>query len=538
MTQDLDTAPPDSPAAGASRAGSNLPEYSVGDLARALKRTIEDAYGFVRVRGEISQPKRHSSGHIYLRLKDDTAVLEAVCWRGTAAKLAVRPEEGLEVIVTGRITTYPGRSQYQLIIETMEPAGEGALLKMLEERKRRLAAEGLFDQERKKPLPFLPDVIGVITSPTGAVIRDILHRLDDRFPRHVLLWPVAVQGETAAAQVAAAIEGFNRLPGGGPVPRPDLLIVARGGGSLEDLMAFNEEVVVRAAAASRIPLISAVGHETDTTLIDFASDRRAPTPTAAAEMAVPVRAELLSRVLDGARRLIDGTHRLLEERRTRVEGLGRGLGDPRALLEGHAQRLDDRAERLEMAVAAVLERRRTRAAELAARLRHPRERLAEARNALTLNARALDAALRHAVMAAGTRYERTAARFSLRPVVLRVSDGGRRLEDFAPRLARGYAKLVEDRAARLATAGQLLESYSYKGVLARGFAVVEDRDGRPLTGAAQATAGRPVTLVFHDGRADATVDGPAPEAPKPPPREKPAAKDRKPAAAPAQGRLF
>ncbi|HSK41782.1 MAG TPA: exodeoxyribonuclease VII large subunit, partial [Arenibaculum sp.] len=282
------------------RTGSNLPEVTVGELSRRLKRTIEETFGYVRVRGEISQPKRHGSGHVYLRLKDEAAVIEAVCWKGTAARLSVRPEEGLEVVCTGRLTTYPGRSQYQLVIETMELAGEGALLKMLEERKRRLAAEGLFDPGRKKPLPFLPDVIGVVTSPTGAVIRDILHRLADRFPRHVLIWPVAVQGEAAASQVAAAIEGFNRLPeaGAGPVPRPDLLIVARGGGSLEDLMPFNEEVVVRAAAASRIPLISAVGHETDTTLIDYAADRRAPTPSAAAEMAVPVRVEILAQVMD------------------------------------------------------------------------------------------------------------------------------------------------------------------------------------------------------------------------------------------------
>ncbi|HYD32908.1 MAG TPA: exodeoxyribonuclease VII large subunit, partial [Azospirillaceae bacterium] len=284
MTQELALPEP--------RPGSNLPEFSVSDLSRAVKRTVEEAFGYVRVRGEVSQPKRHSSGHIYLRLKDSDAVIEAVCWRGTAMKLAVKPEEGMEVVVTGRLTTYPGRSQYQLVIESCELAGEGALLKMLEERKRRLAAEGLFAPERKQKLPFLPEVIAVVTSPTGAVIRDILHRLADRFPRRVLLWPVAVQGEGAAAQVANAIAGFNRLEPGGAVPRPDLIIVARGGGSLEDLMAFNEEVVVRAAAVSAIPLISAVGHETDTTLIDFAADVRAPTPTAAAEMATPVLAEL------------------------------------------------------------------------------------------------------------------------------------------------------------------------------------------------------------------------------------------------------
>lgn len=540
MTQDADGTPL---IAEPPRAGSNLPEFSVGDLARALKRTIEDAYGFVRVRGEISQPKRHSSGHCYLRLKDETAVIEAVCWRGTVSKLAVQPAEGLEVIVTGRITTYPGRSQYQLIIESMELAGEGALLKMLEERKRRLAAEGLFDQGRKRPIPFLPDVIGVVTSPTGAVIRDILHRLNDRFPRRVLLWPVAVQGDGAAAQVAAAIDGFNRLPAGGAVPRPDLLIVARGGGSLEDLMAFNEEVVVRAAAASRIPLISAVGHETDTTLIDFASDRRAPTPTAAAEMAVPVRAELLAQVLDDERRLLACTHRGIADRRTRVEGLARGLGDPRSLLEGHAQRLDDRAERLGLAARAFVERRRTRVGELGATMRHPRETLTQAAQRLASEGRALAGALRHAVVAAEGKFERVAGRLSLRPARIKIDDGVRRLGDLAPRVTRGYGKDLAERAARVQALGQLLESYSYEGVLKRGYAVVRGADGRPLTEAAAAAPGLPVTLQFHDGTATATIDGAAADtaAPPPPPKAekpKPAAAPKKPARAPVQGSLF
>src|SRR5580700_89255 len=282
---------------------SNLPEYTVSELSLALKRSIEEGFSHVRVRGEISGFKRVGSGHCYFALKDAEAVLDAVCWRQTAIRIPLKPEDGMEVVCTGRLTTYPGRSKYQLVIDSIELAGIGALLKMLEDRRQRLAAEGLFASERKKKLPFLPGVIGIVTSPTGAVIRDILHRLADRFPRHVLVWPVAVQGEGAAAQVAAAIEGFNRLVPGGRVPRPDLLIVARGGGSLEDLMPFNEEIVVRAAAASAIPLISAVGHETDTTLIDHASDRRAPTPTAAAEMAVPVRADLLNEVMNNGRRL-------------------------------------------------------------------------------------------------------------------------------------------------------------------------------------------------------------------------------------------
>src|SRR5438552_254269 len=292
-----------------------LPEYTVSEISQAIRRTLEGSFERVRVRGEISGFKRAASGHLYLSLKDTDAVLDAVCWRMSAGRLAVRPEDGLEVIATGRLTSFPGRSRYQLIIDALEVAGVGALLKLLEERKQKLAAEGLFDAARKRPLPMLPRVIGVVTSPTGAVIRDILHRLADRFPRHVLLWPVLVQGEQAAGQIAAAIRGFNALPPDGPVPRPDLLIVARGGGSLEDLWAFNEEIVVRAAAASAIPLIAAVGHETDTTLIDHAADRRAPTPTAAAEMAVPVRAELAAQLTEHGQRMAGAAARLVAERR-------------------------------------------------------------------------------------------------------------------------------------------------------------------------------------------------------------------------------
>src|ERR1051325_3815791 len=306
-------------------ARANLPAYTVSELSQALKRSVEENFLHVRVRGEISGYKRHSSGHCYLVLKDADAALDAVCWRQTAIRLPIKPEEGMEVVCTGRLTTYPGRSKYQLVIDSMALAGIGALLRILEERRQRLAAEGLFAPERKKKLPFLPEVIGIVTSPTGAVIRDILHRLADRFPRRVLLWPVAVQGEGAAAQIAAGIQGFNGLATGGPLPRPDLLIVARGGGSLEDLMPFNEEIVVRAAAASRIPLISAVGHETDTTLIDHASDRRAPTPTAAAERATPVLAELKALVSDLGARMHRCGGRVVEDRRSRIQHADRAL---------------------------------------------------------------------------------------------------------------------------------------------------------------------------------------------------------------------
>src|ERR1700688_6766 len=297
----------------------NAVEWTVSELSAAVKRSIEDAYGFVRVRGEISGFRgAHASGHCYFSLKDENAKIEAVIWKGAFARMRIKPEEGLEVIVSGRLTTYPGQSKYQIVVETLEPAGLGALMALVEERKKKLAVEGLFDPARKQLLPFLPDVSGVVPSPTGAVIRDILHRLADRFPRHVLVWPVKVQGEGSAAEVAAAIAGFNAFAEHGTPRRPDLIIVARGGGSLEDLWSFNEEIVVRAAAASFIPLISAVGHETDVTLIDFVADRRAPTPTAAAEMAVPVRAELMVDIDSLVRRALASWRRNQEARRSEL----------------------------------------------------------------------------------------------------------------------------------------------------------------------------------------------------------------------------
>ncbi len=484
--------------------GSNLPEYSVADLSRLLKRTVEENFGRVRVRGEISGFKRAASGHLYLSLKDAEAVLDAVCWRGTAGRLVVKPEDGMEVICTGRLTTYMERSRYQLVIDAMELAGEGALLKLLEDRRKKLAAEGLFDPARKKKLPYLPDVIGVVTSPTGAVIRDILHRLADRFPRHVLIWPVLVQGEGAAAQIAAAIDGFNRLEVGGAVPRPDVLIVARGGGSLEDLWAFNEEIVVRAAAMSRIPLISAVGHETDTTLIDFASDVRAPTPTAAAEMAVPVRALLLEQLLALEGRMVAGAGRQIADRRTRLGDLARALPRPRQAIEESAQRLDGWSERLANAARQFLAERRQRVGECWAGAPKPAQLLARRSDAAT------------------ALYQR------LRPhlVARRLQEGAARNADLAARLAAAGGRAVAETRRRLQAIGGLLESYSYQRVLERGFALVRDAAGQPVTAAAQAPTGTRLGIRFHDGDVAATVTGST---------AAPAVKRKKPSDAPSGG---
>ena len=352
-----------------AKAGDNAPALSVTELSMSLKRTIETSYGRVRVRGEISGFKRHASGHCYFSLKDEGACMDAVVWRGSAQALAFRPEDGAEVIATGKLTTYPGRSKYQIVVERMELAGEGALMALLDKRRRTLAAEGLFDVERKRKLPFLPRVIGVVTSPTGAVIRDILHRLEDRCPTHVIVWPVPVQGEGASAKVAQAIRGFGAIEPCGPVPRPDLLIVARGGGSIEDLWAFNEEEVVRAAAESPIPLISAVGHETDTTLIDFASDRRAPTPTAAAEIAVPVRSELMALVDDLGRRSASCLTVHARRARERLDLTVHRWPQPEALFAPVTQRVDDLLGRLPRALAARAAHARADLSAVAPRLR-------------------------------------------------------------------------------------------------------------------------------------------------------------------------
>lgn len=452
-----------------TRQGDNAAPLTITELSQQLKRTVEDRFGFVRLRGELSGVKRAASGHFYCALKDENAVLDGVMWRGNAQRLSFLPEDGIEVVASGKLTTYPGRSKYQIVIDQMEIAGEGALLALLEKTRQRLAAEGLFDEGRKRALPFLPRVIGVVTSPTGAVIRDILHRLADRFPSHVLVWPVLVQGQGAAEQVAAAVRGFGAIAPGGPVPRPDLLIVARGGGSIEDLWSFNEEAVVRAVADSPIPVISAVGHETDTTLCDFAADRRAPTPTAAAEMAVPVRAELAATLADFRARQQRAILRPVQLGRERLEARTQRLPAPQVLLQPQAQRLDDLGERLRRA--------------LSDRVARGRELLAKQR----LSPAALERAARDA----------------------RASLARARL---APALLTGRAKVEHDRLGAL---GRLLASLDPSAPLARGFALVRDEHGTLVRSSAAAARAERLALQFADGTLDTAPAGSASVKPAP-----------------------
>ena len=470
---------------------SNIPEFAVGDLALSLKKTLEDNYGRVRVRGELSRVTLHSSGHMYSTLKDDRANIDAVCWKGTVARLSIRPEEGLEVICTGRITTYPASSKYQLVIESMELAGEGALLKMLEDRRKRLAAEGLFADGRKKRIPFLPHTIGVITSPTGAVIRDIMHRLNDRFPVPVLLWPVRVQGETAAAEVVRAIEGFSRMQG-----KPDVIILARGGGSLEDLMPFNDEAVVRAIAACPIPVISAIGHETDTSLADHAADLRAPTPTGAAEMAVPRRADLFYTVQEFMQRLHRALSRSSIERRHKVESLTARLGDPNRILELRAQKLDYTSHRL---VSALL-KSRNHASEtlgrISGRLQKPDHYLSLKRRALENTSQSLYRQAEKSVSRKRERFLHTAAR--LRSPQMLIRERAARLPDLEKRLVLAIQKSLGRKQENLAAHTRILESLSTERVLERGFVLVHDDDGQLITDADQVHAMQKLSLAFRD----------------------------------------
>ena len=485
----------------------NAPEYTVSELSGAVKKVIEGEFGLVRVKGEVGRVSRPASGHLYFDLKDDRNVIAAISWKGQVARMQVRPEEGMEVVATGRLTTFPGQSKYQLIVDDVAPAGAGALMMMLEKRRAALAAEGLFDATRKKPIPFLPGVIGVVTSPSGAVIRDILHRLRDRFPRHVLVWPVAVQGQACAAEVAAAIRGFNAIQPGGPIPRPDLIIVARGGGSLEDLWGFNEEIVVRAAADSRIPLISAVGHETDTTLIDYAADLRAPTPTAAAELAVPVRLDLLAAVDAGAARLSRALAQGLGQRGQRLRDLSRAVPRLESLLAGPRQRLDAGVLRLGGALGLSVSRRRGRFDTLAARARPEALLTGFARRGDRLAGfgRDLDQRIARRIERGQTAVDGLGGRL-VRALSRLIGDAGRelakgrdRLEGLFQRLDRAPGKRLTELSARLDALDRTRATLGYRETLKRGYAVIWG-DGAVVTTRDAAEKSTSLDIEFQDGR--------------------------------------
>ncbi len=528
---------------------SNLTEYSVSELSGSIKRTVENAFDQVRVRGEISGYRGpHSSGHAYFALKDDRARIDAVIWKGTFSKLKFRPEEGMEVIATGKVTTFPGSSKYQIVIETLEPAGAGALMALLEERKRKLGAEGLFDPERKRRLPFMPKVIGVVTSPTGAVIRDILHRISDRFPVHVLVWPVKVQGEGSGDEVANAIRGFNEFAPGGPIPRPDVLIVARGGGSLEDLWSFNDEAVVRAAAASEIPLISAVGHETDWTLIDYAADVRAPTPTGAAEMAVPVRAELEAQLASLAARLQGGITRQMDQRRQAVRALLRALPSLDQILALPRRRFDEAAAGLGRGLELNTLNKRRSFERTVSHLRPDilSNRIAECRQQLGERMTRAERTIERMLDRSRARIERADAVFATLPSRLEAQTG--RARDRLGNLVRHADTAIRHQLTRarseLTAQERILQSLSYKNVLKRGYAVVRDEDDRPVSLAAALSVGAAISIEFADGRIGAVTgdDASPPSSSAPPsgtaPLKKRVTKPADPAAPPKQGSLF
>ena len=474
----------DEPLPNTTQAG-NMPEFTVAEISGAVKRTLETTFGRIRVRGEVTEMKRYPSGHIYFSLKDEGGKLAAVAWKFVVPRLGMVPENGVEVIATGKISAYGDRSSYQLMVDRLEYAGAGALLARIEALRVKLASEGLFDAARKQPLPVLPRVIGVISSEQGAVIQDIRTTILRRFPRTILLWPVPVQGEGAAEKIAAAIRGFDAMAPDGDVPRPDVLIVARGGGSLEDLMAFNDEGVLRAVAACSIPLISAVGHETDTTLIDFVSDRRAPTPTAAAEIAIPARADLLADVAQFSARLTGAVRRVSQEQRLRLSRAERGLPDLPALLGTARQRLDDRGERLRMALPNLMVARRA-ALERATRGLPDLPALLRARHdRLVLAGTRLAGALRQSVAVTQTRANRTLARLTPAPLVGGMREARARLEGMSARL----------------------ESVSPEAVLKRGYALIFDAAEQPLTSAGAVPKGTGIRVRFADGEVRAVTEG-------------------------------
>ncbi len=483
--------------------GQNTPEYSVSEISGAVKKTLEGEFGRIRVKGEVGRVVRARSGHMYFDVKDDRNSLACTTWKGQVAGLSVIPEEGLEVIVTGRLTAYGAQSKYNMNVSEVAVAGKGALMVLLEKRKKALEAEGLFDPARKKPLPYLPEVIGVVTSPTGAVIRDILHRLRDRFPRKVLIWPVAVQGERCAPEVARAIAGFNALSPGGALPRPDLLIVARGGGSVEDLWGFNEESVARAAAASEIPLISAVGHETDTTLIDFVSDRRAPTPTAAAELAVPVRHELIAWVEGQDARMRQALSQGLTRRDQRLRDMARALPRPDSLLETPRQLLDTRSARLGPALMVGVQRRKVKLADISGSLRPSTLRRAleaEKRQTREMAGR-LTPALRRTIALKKDQLNMRLRRYRTEMLAQDHRNKVERFEEVVRRLSEAGARNLLQFSRKIDALGRLNETLSYKATLERGFAVVRS-EGQVVTQSKVARKAESLEIQFADGRVD------------------------------------
>jgi exodeoxyribonuclease VII large subunit len=507
---------------------TNLWEYSVSELSGSIKRTMEQAFDQVRVRGEICGYRGpHSSGHAYFGLKDERARIDAVVWKGTMSKLRFKPEEGMEVIAVGKVTTFPGSSKYQIMIETLEPAGAGALMALLEDRRRKLAAEGLFEEARKRPLPFMPRVIGVVTSPTGAVIRDILHRIADRFPVHVVVWPVKVQGEGSGDEVAAAIRGFNALgrsqdesgSRAGTIARPDVLIVARGGGSLEDLWGFNDEAVVRAAAASDIPLISAIGHETDWTLLDHAADRRAPTPTGAAEMAVPVRAELQAQLSALSARLQGAAARQMDNRRQSLRALARALPSLDQVLALPRRRFDEVSSGLVRGLTMNTANKRRSFERIGAHLRPDMlsARILERRQRLLERMARAERSVERLIDRAGTRV--SSADAALRGLPVRLLSQIHRSRDRLTGLsARADGAMLADiRRARSSVTAQdrVLQSLSYRNVLARGYAIVRDAEGVPVKAASAVVAGQAVAIEFADATIGAiATDGALPAKPR------------------------
>ena len=497
--------------------GANMAELTVSELAGSIKRTIESNFDRVRVRGELGRVTIAKSGHMYADLKDDKAVINTIMWKGSVSRLPFRPEEGLEVVAEGKLSTYPGRSNYQLIADTMNPAGAGALMALLEERKKKLAAEGLFETSRKQGLPFLPRAIGVVTSPTGAVIRDILHRLEDRFPVHVLVWPALVQGEQAAAQIEAGIRGFNALPVDGRVPRPDVIIVARGGGSIEDLWPFNEEIVVRAAADSAIPLISAVGHETDTTLIDYASDRRAPTPTGAAEIAVPVRSELVERTSLAGERLVRSLSQAVARQERELKAIAARLPRPESLLDLRQQRFDYAEGRLTTALQSAIFRKQAEFDRVVPRLRPEtlKNHLQQLERDTVRAGQGLAGGLKRLSDVNATRLEGLSRRLSVRGQRLTdVSEPTRRVDALGDRLGRAVNRKLQDTEKQLARSSTMLEALSFHATLERGFAIVRDQSGQLVRSSDTAKSEPQLTVTFSDGDVQVSPGKNAPQTPR------------------------